>query len=118
MLNEKAVLLLERVIKNEYTNVNLDSKYFDENEFYYEFKCDEKVSENDFNNLEEKINKLDKDCFVKLIRISGVYYKSDKNNEMINRISGKAFNNKHEIEDYIKNREELKENDHRRLDRI
>ena len=80
MLNEKAVLLLERVIKNEYTNVNLDSKYFDENEFYYEFKCDEKVSENDFNNLEEKINKLDKDCFVKLIRISGVYYKGDKNN--------------------------------------
>ncbi len=115
MLNEKAVLLLERVIKNEYTNVNLDSKYFDENEFYYEFKCDEKVSENDFNNLEEKINKLDKDCFVKLIRISGVYYKGDKNNEMINRISGKAFNNKHEIEDYIKNREELKENDHRKI---
>lgn len=31
MLNEKAVLLLECVIKNEYTNVNLDSKYFDEN---------------------------------------------------------------------------------------
>ena len=58
MLNEKAVLLLERVIKNEYTNVNLDSKYFDENEFYYEFKCDEKVSENDFNNLEEKINMI------------------------------------------------------------
>ena len=48
MLNEKAVLLLERVIKTEYTNVNLDSKYFDEKEFYYEFKCDEKVSENDF----------------------------------------------------------------------
>ena len=37
MLNEKAVQLLEKVIKDKYQNVSLDSKYYDENEFYYEF---------------------------------------------------------------------------------
>ena len=44
MLNEKAVQLLERVLKDKYKNLSLDSKYYDENEFYYDFKIDEKIS--------------------------------------------------------------------------
>ena len=40
MLNEKAVNLLEQIIKNNYKNISLDSKYFDENEFHYEFKSE------------------------------------------------------------------------------
>ena len=35
MINEKAVLLLEQIIKNNYKNVKLDSKVFNEEEFYY-----------------------------------------------------------------------------------
>ena len=57
MLNEKAVQLLEKVIKDKYQNVSLDSKYYDENEFYYEFKINEKISENDFKAFEEEIKK-------------------------------------------------------------
>lgn len=117
MINEKAVLLLEKVIKDKFKNVMLDNKSFDKDEFYYEFKVEEKISENDFEQLEKEISKLDNNCFVKLIRISGVYYKGDVNNEMISRISGKAFNNIEELNNYLKFVEEAKERDHRKIGR-
>ena len=115
MLNEKAVSLLEKVIKNKYKNVSLDNKYFDEYEFYYEFKSDNKVSENDFKELEREILKLDGDCFVKLLRISGVYLNGNKKNEMIDRISGKAFNSLDEIREYDEFMEAAKLRDHRKI---
>ena len=115
MINEKAVNLLASVIKNKYKNVSLDSKYSDEYEFYYEFKSDEKVSENDFKELEKEILKLDKNCFVKLLRISGVYLNGNKKNEMIDRISGKAFNNLDEIREYNEFVEAAKLRDHRKI---
>ena len=52
MINEKAVLLLEQIIKEKYKSVLLDNKAFNEEEFFYEFKIDEKISENDFKSLE------------------------------------------------------------------
>ena len=115
MLNEKAVQLLEKVIKDKYQNVSLDSKYYDENEFYYEFKINEKISENDFKVFEEEIIKLDSNCYVKLLRISGVYLNNNSKNEMINRISGKAFDNIESFNKYLKFLEEAKERDHRRI---
>lgn len=115
MINEKASLLLEKIIKEKYTNVRLDNKKYNDEEFYYEFKIDEKISENDFEWLEKEINKLDNNCFVKLIRISGVYYNGDINNEMISRISGRAFNSQNELNDYLKFIEEAKERDHRKI---
>ena len=115
MINEKAVLLLEQIIKDKYKNVSLDNKVFNEEEFYYEFKIDEKISENDFESLEKEINKLDNNCFVKLLRISGVYYNGDANNEMIDRISGRAFASKEELDKFLEFLEELKERDHRKI---
>ena len=115
MINEKAVLLLEQIIKDKYKNVKLDNKVFNEEEFYYEFKSDEKISENDFESLEKEINKLDNNCFVKLLRISGVYYNGDANNEMIDRISGRAFESKEGLDKFLEFLEELKERDHRKI---
>ena len=115
MINEKAVLLLEQIIKDKYKNVKLDNKVFNDEEFYYEFKIDEKISENDFESLEKEINKLDNNCFVKLLRISGVYYDGDANNEMIDRISGRAFECKEELDKFLEFLEELKERDHRKI---
>ena len=115
MLNEKAVLLLEQVIKDKYQNVSLDSKYYDENEFYYEFKIERKISEKDFEMLERKIKELDPNCHVKLLRISGVYLNGDSNNEMIDRISGKAFDSMESLNEYLKLIEEAKERDHRKI---
>jgi len=115
MINEKAVLLLEKIIKDKYKNVKLDNKKYDEEEFYYEFKIDEKISENDFEALEKEINKLDNNCFVKLLRISGVYYDGDANNEMIDRILGRAFESKEELDKFLIFLEEVKMRDHRKI---
>ena len=73
MINEKAVRLLEQTIINLYDNIRLDNMSYDNDEFYYEFKSDVKVSENDFIELENSIHQLDNSCYVKLLRISGVY---------------------------------------------
>jgi len=117
MINEKAVLLLEQIIKSKYKNVSLDNKVFNEEEFYYEFKVDDKISENDFELLESEINKLDNNCFVKLLRISGVYYNGDANNEMIDRITGRTFGSKEELNNFLDFLEEIKERDHRKIGR-
>ena len=64
MINEKAVVLLEQIIKDKYKNVKLDNKVFNEEEFYYEFKIDEKISENDFELLEKLVKNLERPVFL------------------------------------------------------
>lgn len=65
MLNEKGVELLKQVIQKKYDNIRLDNVYADKNEFYYEFKINEQISENDFNALENEIRKLDNEILCK-----------------------------------------------------
>ena len=65
-MNEKVVKLLEQVIKNKYNSVALDSCFSNDEEFYYEFKIDEKISENDFEEFEKEIKKLDNSLYFKL----------------------------------------------------
>ena len=113
-MNEKSVELLKEVINNNYNNVRLDNSYFDDDEFYYEFKVDNPVSENDFEKLEKEINSKS-NIIVKLLRISGVYYESNSNNEMIQRIVGKSFSNQEELDKYLEYIESSKERDHRKI---
>ena len=90
-MNKKCCELLKEVINENYDNIRLDNMSYNDDEFYYEFKADEQVSENDFNKLENEIRKLDNSIYVKLLRVSGVYYDGNANNEMISRIVGKGF---------------------------
>ena len=115
MLNEKAVNLLEQVIKNMDKNILLSSKKYDDEEFSYEFKSEIKVSENDFEKIEKEMKRLDNRLFVKLLRISGVYVDGDASGEMITRISGKAFLNEEKLNEYLSFLKEAKMNDHRKL---
>ena len=115
MINEKGSKLLQEVIRNNYSNVVFESIGFKDEEFYYDFKCDEVISENDFEKLEEEIHKLDDDCFVKLLRISGVYLDGDSSKEMIVRIVGKAFASIDEVREYEDFLEDAKERDHRKI---
>ena len=115
MINEKGAELLKHVIEEKYKNIQLDKVYANEDEFYYEFKVDEQVSENDFAILENEMKKLDKDIYVKLLRISGVYFEGDASKEMITRIVGKCFQNKEELEEYNDFLEEAKQRDHRKI---
>ena len=114
-MNKKCVELLKKVINNYFHNVRLDNIFYDDNEFYYEFKSDEQVSENDFEKLENEIKKLDNSVYVKLLRISGVYYEGNADNEMITRIVGKAFESLEEVKDYENRLAEAKERDHRKI---
>ena len=114
-MNKKCVELLKEVINNNYHNIRLDNMSYDDNEFYYEFKSDEQVSENDFEKLENEIKKLDGSVYVKLLRISGVYFEGNADNEMIQRIVGKAFNSEEEVKEYEDMLAEAKERDHRKI---
>lgn len=114
-MNKKCVELLKEVIQKNYKNVRQDSMSYDDNEFYYEFNADGQISENDFKYLEDEIKKLDNNVFVKLLRISGVYYEGNANNEMITRIVGKSFSNEDEIDKYKEFLVEAKERDHRKI---
>ena len=115
MINKEYAKLLQKVIQNNYKNIKYENINATEKEFYYEFKIEEKISENDFEKLEKEIRKLKKNAFIKLIRISGVYLNGNNSNEMITRISGKGFHSKEELEKYNKFLEEAKERDHRKI---
>jgi threonyl-tRNA synthetase len=52
---------------------------------------------------------------VKLLEASGVYYKGDETNEMLQRIYGTAFASRQEMETYLERIEQARQRDHRRL---
>ena len=112
---KKCCKLLKEVINKNYNNIRLDNMSCNDDEFYYEFKADEQVSENDFEKLENEIRKIDNDVYVKLLRVSGVYFEENANNEMIQRIVGKSFESKEALDKYNVFIEEAKERDHRKI---
>lgn len=114
-MNEKCCALLKQVINENYSNIRLDNMASNDNEFYYEFKADEQFSENEFKKIEEEIRKLDKNIYVKLLRVSGVYFEGNAKNEMITRIVGKAFSTQEELRKYHEFLEKAKEHDHRKI---
>ena len=56
------------------------------------------------------------DCF-KLDRVAGAYWRGDEKNKMLTRIYGLAFENKKELDAYIKQRKEAEKRDHKKLGR-
>ena len=52
---------------------------------------------------------------LKITRLSGAYWKSDENCDQLTRVYGVLFNNKEELDEYLKQREEAKKRDHRKL---
>lgn len=62
----------------------------------------------------ENTAQIPSDCFV-LDSIAGAYWRGDQSREMLTRIYGLAFNNKKELKEYLRLREEAKKYDHRKL---
>ncbi len=52
---------------------------------------------------------------VKLLSVTGAYWRGDSNNKMLQRIYGTAFKTKEELEAYLNMLEEAKKRDHRKL---
>ena len=55
--------------------------------------------------------------YFKLIKVSGAYYKGDSNNKMLQRVYGVCFNTEDDLNNYLKELEEAKERDHRKIGR-
>jgi len=53
--------------------------------------------------------------YFKLTKVSGAYYKGDSKNKMLQRIYGVCFENEEDLEAYLKELEEAKERDHRKI---
>ena len=51
----------------------------------------------------------------KLIRVAGAYWRGDEKREMLTRIYGVAFDTEEELDAYLKQQEEAKARDHRKL---
>ncbi|MFC1656482.1 threonine--tRNA ligase [Patescibacteria group bacterium] len=51
----------------------------------------------------------------KLLSIAGAYWKGNEANTQLQRIYGTAFNNKKELEDFLKNQEKIKGIDHKKI---
>ncbi len=51
----------------------------------------------------------------KLLKVSGAYWKGKESNPMLSRIYGTVFNEKEDLEKFLKRREMAKERDHRKL---
>ena len=53
--------------------------------------------------------------YFKLIKVSGAYWKADSNNKMLQRIYGICFRNEEDLNNYLKELEERKNRDHRKI---
>ncbi len=64
--------------------------------------------------LKNPSKEIDPEGF-KLDRIAGAYWRGNEKNKMLTRIYGLAFENKEKLEEYLKQREEAKGRDHKKL---
>ena len=53
--------------------------------------------------------------YFKLLKVSGAYWKGDAKNKMLQRIYGICFDNAEDLEEHLKELEEAKERDHRKI---
>ena len=53
--------------------------------------------------------------YFKLIKFSGAYFKGDAKNKMLQRIYGVCFENEEDLNNYLRELEEAKERDHRKI---
>ena len=53
--------------------------------------------------------------YFKLLKVSGAYYKGDSNNKMLQRIYGICFLTEEDLENHLKELEEAKQRDHRKI---
>ena len=53
--------------------------------------------------------------YFKLTKFSGAYWKGDANNKMLQRIYGVCYENEDDLNDYLRELEEAKERDHRKI---
>lgn len=100
-------------ILNKKLEISYEKEIKEDDLVKYQFDSINKLSENDFIEIEKQLEK--DNIIVKLIRVSGVYLDNNSNNKMIQELVYKVFSNIEEKDNYIKEVEENKLRDHRRI---
>ena len=99
------------MFKNDPYKVDLISR-MDENETV--ISC---YSQGDFTDLcrGPHVDTVKELKYFKLLKVSGAYWKGDAKNKMLQRIYGICFDTQEELDAYLKELEEAKERDHRKI---
>ena len=99
------------MFKNDPYKVDLISR-MDENETV--ISC---YSQGDFTDLcrGPHVDTVKELKYFKLLKVSGAYWKGDAKNKMLQRIYGVCFDNQEDLDAYLKELEEAKERDHRKI---
>ena len=99
--------------KNEY-KVELINEIADRGEKITVYTCGGFTDLCRGGHLENPSKEINPDSF-KLDRVAGAYWRGDEKNKMLTRIYGLAFENKEELDAYLKQREEAEKRDHKKL---
>jgi len=99
------------MFKNDPYKIDLISR-MDENETV--ISC---YSQGDFTDLcrGPHVDTVKELKYFKLLKVSGAYWKGDAKNKMLQRIYGVCFDNEEDLNAYLKELEEAKERDHRKI---
>ena len=102
-----------KFFKNEY-KIELINEIADRGEKITTYTCGGFTDLCRGGHLKNPAKEMDPECF-KLDRVAGAYWRGDEKNKMLTRIYGLAFENKEELDAYLKQREEAEKRDHREL---
>ena len=111
----------KRIVRHELTKEEaLEMFKSDEYKLDLINRMDEKIScytQGDFTDLcrGPHVDSVKECKNFKLLKVSGAYWKGDKNNQVLQRIYGVCFPSSEELEEHLKMLEERKERDHRKL---
>ncbi len=99
------------MFKNDPYKIDLISR-MDENDTV--ISC---YSQGDFTDLcrGPHVDTVKKLKYFKLLKVSGAYWKGDSNNKMLQRVYGICFDNQEDLDAHLKELEEAKERDHRKI---
>ena len=113
----------KRIVRHELTKEEALEKFKDDS---YKIDLIERMNENtpitcytqgDFTDLcrGPHVESVKECKNFKLLKVSGAYWKGDKNNKVLQRIYGICFDTPEELETHLKELEEAKQRDHRKL---
>jgi threonyl-tRNA synthetase len=111
---EKTKEEAEKYFKNNEYKIELIDEIVGKGEKITFYICGDFIDLCRGGHLESPKKEIDPEAF-KLDRVAGAYWRGDEKNKMLTRIYGLAFENKKDLEDYEKMREEAKKRDHKKL---
>ncbi len=103
--NKKEIYKLELIDELEQQGEKTVSLYYNGEDNWFDLCKGPHIEQSDEINIEG----------LKLDFVAGAYWKGSEKNKMMQRIYGLYFNSKKELDDYIKQLEEAKEKDHRKI---